>query len=385
MQSKRVVIVGGGFGGLRTAFKLRKLAPLLEVLLIDGEDCFTFFPALYETAAGELHESAICFAHAHSLERRGVKFFHDKITAINWKAGFLSTLRGERLEFDYLVLALGAQTNYYGIPGMAENAFSLKTKEDAERLEEHLSEVFHSRKPARFIVCGGGLTGVEYSAALADHCRRKCREKGLPPDCYRITLVHSHGHLLPEVPASASFAENYLRSLGIELVLDSPVVRVDKGKVVVKGGRPLKGDVIVWTGGIKTHEVVEKSGLQLLAGEGGRAMAGGGVAVNQFLQTLSSPKVFAVGDCAAPVDAAAGKPAVKTAINAYLQAGVAARNIAALEEGNPLSPYKPEANPLMFTLGRRMGVLTYKGILLKGWWVAWLKGFVEKVFVKELW
>ncbi|MBI3588286.1 FAD-dependent oxidoreductase [Candidatus Micrarchaeota archaeon] len=398
--AKRVLIVGGGFAGLSAACRLRRLARGAEIILIDPQDCFTFFPAIYRLAAGELPESAVCTPIAQIANRRGFTFFHDEVEKIDWRRNFALTQKGERIPFDYCIIAVGGRTNYYGIPGMEEYAFALKTKDDAERLEEHASELVRRKGSARFVVCGGGLSGVEFASELQGHLSGRCgrewddnsaqerlkREnarEGNGNSRHKVTVVHALPRLVPELPQAGGIAEGRLREIGVELVLDSPVVRVGRNLVMTAGGRKIGADVIVWAGGMRTHELIGRSRFPTVTGGVGKATAGSGAAVNRFLQTTANPRIFAVGDCMAPVDAELRRQVIKTAWNAAAEGETAAHNVAALMNGGPLRPFNPTACPVLFTIGRDFGVFHYRGLMLAGRWVVWLKGLFEKIYARN--
>lgn len=383
--SPRVVILGGGIGGVATALELRKLNSAIDIAVVDKEDCFTFTPAIYHTAAGELPENRVCVPLMALLGRRNIRFIHDEVLRIDWKTSAIETKNKLRLSYDFGVITLGAQTNFFNIAGMEERGFALKTKHDAEILEEHLDAVIGNGKKTVFLVCGGGLTGVEYATDLKDHLDKKCREKKMDPSLFSVELLHGGERLLPELPQAGAFAENELRSRGIVLHLKSRVAALEGQTVVTTDGKRFSGDIIVWTGGLKMLDVIEKSGLSLVSGEaGGRATAGSGIAVNEFLQVAGQPVLFAVGDCASPMDPATRALTVKTAWNAVRQARVAAYNIAALVEKKPLKPFMAKKHPVAFTLGHRTGALLLGDRMFTGYWVAQIKNAVEEWYVRSL-
>ncbi len=385
MAKSRVLILGGGFGGVTAALDLRKRAPDLEVALVSSEDCFTFYPSIYEYAASSLPEKDVCVPLNLVLGKHGVTFFHDTVVDVDFQAKKAKTARNHELHFDYLILALGAVTNYYGIPGAKEFALPLKTKEDAEDLYEELQEAASVGKPVKIVICGGGLTGVEFGAELADFLHEKCDHEGQL--CYRgITLLHLGDKLVPEFPEFADLVKEKLTKKGIDVHLSEPVVKVEKGKVTTARAE-YPADLILWAGGIQTHPFIQKMGLDLVAaqpGFAGRAMPGGGLAVNEFLQTLNHPFVFGVGDCVSPMDAKTGKPVIKTAQNAIQEGELVAVNITALSKNQPLRPFVPQANFALFTVGRDFAVLKHMGVTLKGGYVRSLKALIENRFFARL-
>ncbi len=385
-RPKRVLVLGGGIGGLTTAFSLKKQKPGLDIVVIDREDCFTFTPAIYHTAAGELPESRICVPLAHLLTRRNIRFVHDEITQIDWKNNRVMTKNNESLDYDFGAITLGAQTNYFNLPGMQEHAFALKTKADAERLEAHIEELLRNGQKARILVVGGGLTGVELAGDLCDHMEKKCRQKGFTGQCYTVTLVHGGAHLVPELSDVGGFVEQYLAKRGVLVVLNSRASGIEGNILLTQDKKRIEGDVIVWTGGLKMLDVIANSGLSLVGGDGGgRATAGSGIAVNEFLQIAGQPALFGVGDCISPIDESVRKQTIKTAWNAARQGRLVAENIVAAIDKRAMKKYEPKAHPVAFTIGHDMGVLMVNGHVWKGKWVAWLKDTVEEWYVRRTW
>ena len=136
---KRVIILGGGFAAVETALRLKKYKDTIEILVIHEDDCFTFVPALYETAAGELEEAKACILVSHLLQYKGIMHYHDKILSVDIKNKRVKTTHMSSLKYDVLVFAVGAQSNYYNINGVEKYTYTLKTKEDAQKIYEYVS------------------------------------------------------------------------------------------------------------------------------------------------------------------------------------------------------------------------------------------------------
>src|SRR3989338_2858583 len=289
---KKVVIVGGGFSGIETAIRLINLNSGVEIILINEDDCFSFVPSLYETAAGELSEGDVCLLISRLISRRNIIYYHDKVEKINLRKRFVSTKNLECIEFDYLVLAVGAETNYYGIGGAEKFLMNLKTKDDAQRIYEKVNNILESRKKHDFAVCGGGLTGIEFAGTLADHIHESSRKLKHGKSDFNVCIVQGAHTILPGLPDKAiRFATNYLKKRGVKIYLDSCIVKVGKNTIYTKDRKRIHYDTAVWAGGIKTHRIIAENKIRHSDMGGERALPGGGMLVNDYLQLVNDEHV----------------------------------------------------------------------------------------------
>lgn len=376
--AKRAVIIGAGFAGLAAAFALKELSPKTEVIVIDKSDCFTYAPGLYEYAAGEIDEGDLCILCSTALSKRKIVFYRDGVEAVNLKKKIVETTSGEEISFDYLLLAVGAQTNFYNISGMQENALPLKSKEDAERLYVRVQEALQKKKHS-FLIVGGGLTGVEYASSLAQHVCRECKKNKVSSKNFSITVLQDKPRLAAELPQKAGkIIEEALRKQDVKIVLNSPATKAGKN-FVVAGKKKFFADTIVWAGGVKTHPLLERIGLPISEKWGGRALPGGGLVTNEFLQSIGNKRVFAAGDCSC----IPGIAVPKTAANAVAQGVLSARNIAAEISGKNKTAFQPAALHALVSIGKK-GVLVENGKVRKGEDIKKFKAEVEKDFLKIL-
>ncbi len=370
-EKKRIVILGCGFGGLETARYLHAYCgKLVEMTVIDQHEFFTFVPSLYKVAAGTEDEQNIVFPLGPVLKRRGITFLKDVVEAIDRRKKMVKLAYGQLLSYDYLVVALGSATNYFGIPGAQENSLELKSLEDAVRIRGAISDaVLALTRPAkeqvllRIVVMGGGLSGVETVCELREYARKLCREYGLDYGLVSLSIVERMPHLLNNFGEKVyAPVERRMRRLGIQIVTGITVSKVEKGKLIT-GGKTIPFDTLIWVGGIQPHEVTESSE--------GLACGLKGINVNPQLQFFNDPAIFGVGDnivC---------DGIVRTAQNAMLEGKHVARNICRMIAGKPLLEYKKRPLPLLIALGRGHGLFAHKGIVLRGWLASVLKKLVE--------
>jgi NADH dehydrogenase len=371
LEEKRnptAVIIGASFAGINAALTLKRLEPGFEVIVLDKDDCFTMMPALYETAARGEGNAEISVSLASVAKKHGFTFFHDEAVFVDRKKRRVNTRNGEKISFDYLVIAIGARTNYYAVEGVEKHALNLKRRQDGEKISERLRLGLLRGKPLKIVVCGGGMSGIQFTSELADWLKGQ-------GGGHEIRLFHTAPRLASELPEEFSeLARKSLERKSVKVMLNTPVSRVMKKGVETTAGAKHDADLVLWCGGNKPPEALAKTGLPL---------ENGYVATNEFLQSPAEERIFAAGDCTA-VKTHDGKPAYQTVWNAVLEGRTAAQNISRHFRGRPLIPYSASNVPIVFTLGRNYGVLYYKGIMLTGRLVAWLKRFVERTYLNAL-
>ena len=298
------MILGGGFGGIGAAKKLRKSD--LDVVLVDGHDYHTFQPLLYQLATGLLDQAAV----AHPIrdlfhKQENIRVHQDQVTEIDLDAREVrfSELQPER--YDYLVLALGAEVNFFGVDGAAEHAFPLYTLADAMRLKDHVLERWEAadRNPElvedgalNMVVVGGGPTGVETAGAMAELYTVFAKDyPDVDPEQAKIVLVEASPEIFAMFkPDIRSYTEKALEDRGVEVMTGEVVASVSPERVTLKSGTVLSAHTLVWGAGLQANELVRSLGLELERGNR--------LAVDEELRLPQHPEVYAVGDIAAITD-----------------------------------------------------------------------------------
>lgn len=397
---KRVVIAGCGFGGLRVAEKLRNnYGDKIEIIAIDNADCHTFAPALYSVATGDTSANAVCEPLSVIFIRKGIKYYQEKIVEVDVKNKIIKTkkmrlINNEEVSkkiknkdntiniipYDFLVLAVGSEVNYYNIKGIQKNAFQLKTKEDAAAIYGHLQDVIKlmgNKQLHRFVILGGGVTGVELASELKDHLDMICKQNNIPQEKFVVMLVHALNQLMPGFPDNVRrFCEHYMADHDIVLKLNSPVVHAKDGLLILENGEVIKADTVIWAGGIKANKLLSKTKIE---------QDEYGIKVNSYLQSVSDANVYAVGDCMNYTDPKTNKAVLKTAQNALSQAKVVAENIGNSIGGrNNFTAYKPKQTPVLISLGKKMGLFVWKNFWLRGYWIMRTKDYIEKEYMWKI-
>ena len=376
MSKKRVVIAGMGFGGLRAAKVLA--GNDVELIMVDRNNYHLFQPLLYQVATAGLEEEAIAYP-LRSITRhwRGASFLLAEINGVDLAEKNVLTDAGP-VPYDYLVVAAGSRTNFFGLESVATHAFDLKRLDQAEDLRNHILLMFEkaSREtdPLRrsalltFVIVGGGPTGVEFAGALRELIVYVLSQDlpSISAADTRIILVEASDSLLTAMPGDLrQYAYDKLRAMGVEVQLESRVVGATAQTVELFGGIIIDSHTLFWSAGVAAAE---------LAGylQGVERGAAGRIIVQPDLSVKGHPEVFIVGDMACLLQE--GVPLPMMAPVASQQGDFAAKMILAREHGNSLPPFHYFDKGAMATIGRSSAVATAAGFNFRGYiaWLAWL-------------
>lgn len=376
MPKKRVVIAGMGFGGLRAAKTLA--GNDFELMMVDRNNYHLFQPLLYQVATAGLEQEAIAYPLRGLTRRwRGASFLLAEISGIDLAGKCVLTDAGT-IQYDYLVVAAGSRTNFFGMERVAAHAFDLKRLDQAEDLRNHILLMFEqaSREtdPQRrsamltFVIVGGGPTGVEFAGALRELIVYVLSQDhpAISTALTRIVLVEAADSLLTAMPDDLrQYAYQKLCSMGVEVLLGKRVVGATAESVELYGGAVIASHTLLWSAGVAAAD---------LAGylQGVERGASGRVVVQPDLSIKEHPEVFVVGDMACCLED--GVPLPMMAPVAIQQGDYAARLILARERGTSLPPFKYVDKGSMATIGRSSAVAAAAGFKFRGYiaWLAWL-------------
>ena len=370
----RVVIVGGGFGGLAAARALAR-APA-AVTLVDRQNHHLFQPLLYQVATAGLSPAEIAYPIRRILRRqRNARVLLGEAVAIDVAARQVRLTDGE-IPYDHLILAAGAGHSYFGRDEWELHAPGLKTLEDALEIRRRVLLAFEKaereedpevrRSWLTFVVIGGGPTGVEMAGAFADIARHTLVRdfRRIDPRTARVILVEAGPRVLPVYPEALSQkAKLQLEVLGVQVWTESPVTGID-GTGVRVGGDRVAARTVVWAAGVQASPLARSLGAPL-----DRA---GRVRVAADLTVPGEPAVFVIGDLAS-LDQD-GRPVPGVAPAAIQMGEHAAQNVRRALRGEPLAPFRYRDKGSLATIGRRRGVALVRALRLSGLpaWLAWL-------------
>ncbi len=389
-RPRRILILGSGFGGLYTALHLEKKLRRhsdVELTLVNRENFFLFTPMLHEVAAGDLDLTHIVNPVRKLLRR--THFFNGDIKRIDLKERRVIVAHADdnhdhELSYDYLVLALGSVTNFYNLPGLAENALTMKSLSDAIRLRSRLIKNLEEAdfecacedrsRLLTVVVAGGGFAGVETIASVNDFVREaiefypKLSEKEL-----RIVLIEATDVILPELgPQLGAYARKKLARRGVQFLMNTAVQSVSNDEVNLSDGTSLKTNMLVWTAGVSPNPLLD---MLNCSRERGRLVT------NEFLEVTENPGVWALGDCAAVPDPTTGKSCPPTAQHAIRQGKIVAENIVAAINGGRRRRFEFKTIGALASIGKRTGVARIMGVNFSGfiaWWL-WRTIYLSKL------
>ena len=359
MSTKHIVILGGGFAGVGCALELAQDGDL-RVTLIDQHDYQQFQPLFYQLATSELAPRDVGFSQRKIFRKlTNVDIKLAEINAIDPKGHSVTTKEGQVYQGDFLVLAAGAQANFFNIPGAETNSFPLYSLIDAERLRSRILALFEDadRDPKlieqgalNFVIVGGGATGTEMTGGLADmiHSTLTAEYEDLAVSATRIYLVERGPILLAPFSARAhDYASRVLQRGGVVLKLNTAVNEVHPGHVVLSDGSTIKTRCLIWGCGLKAAAVAGGAGLP--QGRGGR------INVQHDLSVAGFPGVYAVGDFA-NIAGADGKALPQLGSVALQSGRWAAKNILADIAGKPRTAFHYRDKGIMAMIGKNAAI-----------------------------
>lgn len=371
-----VVIIGAGFGGLRAARALS--ATPVQATILDRNNYHLFQPLLYQVATAGLSPDEIAYpVRAIFQNQKNVDFRLGTVERVDFANRQIMTSQGS-VPFDYLVLAVGSDNNFFGLADVAANSLPLKTASDALQIRDHVLRQFElaSQEPdlakrralLTFVVVGGGPTGVESSGALAELFSRVLR-KDFPRLDFsevRIILLEAADRLLGMMPADQGrYAAQTLERLHVDVRCNSVVIGYDGENLQLKDGEVIPTRALIWAAGVRANPLLDALGLP--------QDRSGRIVVNATLQVPDHPEVFVIGD-AASFPGPDGKPLPMVAPVAIQQAETAAQNILRLVEGKTPQVFRYHDPGILATIGRNHAVASIQKLKFRGFlaWIIWL-------------
>lgn len=400
-HGKNIVILGGGFGGLNTAAALVAKLPRESgwtVTLVDQHNYFLFTPLLYHAATGLVEPTSVLFPVRTLSRAEHFVFRESKVLDIDLNRRVVHLDDGQ-LSYDYLVLALGSVTNFFGQEAELRSALTMKTAADAIAVRNRIISAFERadvtadpeerRRCLTFAVVGAGATGVELVGAIRGLIYGTLARQypRISPEETRLVLFEAMPEMLPGLPRElAAYSERRLRELGVEVCLNSPVETVNPDGVQIKGGEYLPARTVVWTAGVKPAPIAARLNVP--------KVKNGRILVDEYLQVCNVDDCFALGDIAAFIDQQTGKPLPPNAAVAVRQGKALAEIILAKLEHRTPQPFTYTTKGELVSLGRQEAVAAVKGVHLTGFpaWLMWrvfylsqLMGFKNRLSVALEW
>jgi NADH dehydrogenase len=382
---QNIVVLGGGFGGVVTALELEKSLPFgFKLFLIDKVAFQSFHTVLYEVATAVMpKERKIDFKnlsgtanidHLQIFKNKRIKLIHNQIEDINLIENQIILSHGQKVEYSYLVFALGSQTEYYSIEGAENYATGFKTTEDVLNFRNNTEEFFYNEKKTagsvKIVIVGGGATGCELAAELCGFLKKLALKHNTSFKNNQITLIEAQDTLLL---GSSNWlkksAKKRLNLLGINLITSCAVSKVEPNLVITMDGAKIEFDILVWTAGVRAPAFFKK--IQSLPTEEKK----GSIKTENDLRIFGFDNLFAIGDNSFCYKYEKGYP--QTAQVAIAQAKLAAKNIIANISGQKMLDFEKKSHPFIVPLGGKWTLADLEIVKLKGFFGWVVKKLVE--------
>ena len=400
MTKPKVVIVGAGFAGLYAAKRLKKVA--VDVLLIDQNNFHTFQPLLYQVATAMIEPEEIAHSVRGAFHRqKNISFHQGTVVDVDQDEKKVQLADGKEFSYDYLILALGATYNDFGVSGVRENSFFLKSLSESVNLRSHILRQFEeaNANPSlidegilNFVVVGGGPTGIEMAGSLHELFDRVLHKDFPNLNVFRakVILVEQVPHLLDAYSnKTREYALKSLQERGVEIHLNTAVTEIREDAVVLVEDREIRTRTAIWAAGVRAHPLVDVLDVELTRGQR--------IKVNLDLSLPNEPNVFIIGDMAGAVDKQ-GELLPQVCPVAIQQGNYVARQIERDIKKNPRKDFNYFDKGSMAIIGRNAGVAElskkFGGFKFHGFlgWLAWLFihlvyliGFQNKFLVLSQW
>lgn len=362
MAKEKVLIVGGGFGGVKAALELAN-DDRFKVTLLTDHPSLRYYPALYHNATGGSRASSnIPFDRLFADKKLTV--YIDWAQKIDRQAKQIITKTGEKLDYDTLILGLGVVTNYFGIDGLKEHSYSIKTNHEAERFEAHLHKQLQEdgAPDLNYLIVGAGPTGIELAGALPGYLKKIMQKHSIPPRKVNITLVEAMPRLLPRMPKDVSrMVRRRLRRLGINILLGQSVQGQTADSLIVNG-KEIASETVVWTAGVTNNPFFSDNHF-VIAGRGK-------VAVDTYLQTEDN--IFVIGDNA-------NTPFSGLAQTALYDGKFVANNLKRRQDGKDMKSYNAKRPITVIPAGPRWAAVVWGKVHMfgiPGWILRQLADFI---------
>lgn len=356
MTSKhKALVVGGGFGGVKAALELAKDSQFTVTLLTDHND-FRYYPSLYKTATGASRRASSIPLNEIFAEYTNVEIIIDSAKSIDHKARKLVTKKGNTIDYEVVVLALGMITNYFGIPGLADLSYGIKTTEDAEELKRHLHKHITTKKhpDLSYVIVGGGPTGIELAGVLGEYIELICKSHNVKKRAIHVDLIEAAPRLLPNMPKRVSRkVAKQLKKRGVRLYLDKAVSSQTADELIVND-KPIRSHTVIWTAGTSNNPFFLEQEFQMATNHK--------VRVDQFLQ--AKPGLYVVGDNA-------DTPYSGLAQTALYDGTYVSENIIRLANNEKPIPYKAKRPIYVLPAGPKWAAVVWGKVKFYGF-IGWV-------------
>ncbi|SFK44817.1 NAD(P)/FAD-dependent oxidoreductase [Brevibacillus centrosporus] len=356
MSTPKILILGAGYGGLLTTLQLQKKLNYneAEVTLVNKHNYHYITTWLHEPAAGTASADHARVDLDRIINKEKVNFVKGTVKSIQSEEQTVTLESGEILDYDYLVIGLGSEPETFGIEGLKEYAFSIRSINAVRNIREHIQYMFSKFKqePDRtdyvtFVVGGAGFTGIEFCGELGDRLPELCEEFDVDPSKVKVYCIEAAPTALPGFdPELVSYAMDVLGKKGIEFKIATPIKQCTPDGVLLATGEEIKAKTVVWAAGVRGNSIVEQAGFEVMRGR---------VKVDEYLRAPGHENVFVVGDCALIFNEE-GRPYPPTAQIAVQEGETLGGNLVAIIRGEVTHKFTPHLQGTLASLGKGEGI-----------------------------
>ena len=367
IQKQHILVLGGGFGGVKAALELCDDHHFKVTLVSD--DCeLRYYPTLYHTATGGKRVNSSIAYHT-IFAGKTLQIVQASAETLDRKAKVLTTSDGQTFTYDSIIIGLGVVTNYFGIPGLAEYSYTIKSQSEAARLKAHLhQQLTDYRQPdLNYIIVGAGPTGIELSGALPAYLKQIMRSHDIAPRRVHVDLIEAAPRLLPRMPRDTSrTVKRRLNRLGVKLFVGS-VVQGQTADELTVNGKPIRSHTVIWTAGVTNHPFFAANNFVM--------MGRGKVGVDTYLQ--ADENVFVIGDNA-------NTPYSGLAQTALIDATFVARNLKRRARGKNFRSYIAKQPITVIPAGKNWAAVCWGKLRIYGWLGYALREAADFIGFKDL-
>lgn len=383
VKKPKIVVLGAGYGGLITVTRLQKALSVDEanIVLINKNDYHYETTWLHEASAGTMHHDRVRYDIDAVINRSKVEFIRAEVEDIKTEEKKVILNTGE-VEYDYLVVALGGESETFGIEGLKEHAFTISNVNTSRQLRDHIEFQFatyaneeeKNEERLTFVVGGAGFTGIEFLGELANRVPELCKEYDIDYSKVRIYCVEAAPMVLPGFdPELVKYAVAQLEKKGVEFKIGTPIKgATETGIIVAKGENDteeIKAGTVVWAAGVRGSSIIEKSGIENMRAR---------VKVNPDLRAPGHEDIFVLGDCSLVINEEINRPYPPTAQIAMQQGETVAKNLVALLKGQTnLETFKPDIKGTVCSLGDNDAIGVVFDKKLKGTKASFMKKMID--------
>lgn len=358
-EKTKIVIVGGGFAGVRTALDISKRYPSAHIVLVSDKTHFEYYPRLYRVVTGK-SPLEVCVPLSDIFEGTGVRVSSDRITRIDKENKFAIASSGSEYKYDFLVLALGSETTYFGIPGVEEYSYGFKSINEALKIKKNLHSIIANHKVStlkemkenlHIVIVGGGASGVELAGEIVSFMKKICRSHKISGGLVRVDLIEAGPRILSQMPEDVSKKiEDVLKSSGVNVMTGRVVVKRDSENIYLKD-ETIKAHTLIWTAGTMPNKFYKELGFEY--DKKGRVL------VDEYLQVKGYENIFVIGD-------GASTPFSGLAQTAISDGEFVAKVIDSKILSERLPKYKPKKVAYVIPVGRKFAVFVWNKFKMYG-------------------